>query len=78
MLIQLSCLKRSQIVKVLPFFLYVNYLIITIGYLKPIDACQTNANSRKKTGIIGKTSTIGLKTIYASGKRDNSKVSINL
>ena len=41
-------------------------------------ACQTNANSRKKTGMIGSTSTIGLKTIYASGKRDNNKVSINL
>ena len=40
-------------------------------------ACHTNANNKKKTGIIGKTSTIGLKTTYASGKRDNNKVSIN-
>ena len=40
-------------------------------------ACHTNANNKKKTGIIGKTSTIGLKTTYASGKRDNSKVSIS-
>mgnify|MGYP006353048565 CR=1 FL=1 len=40
-------------------------------------ACHTNANNRKNTGIIGKTSTIGLKTTYASGKRDNNKVSIS-
>jgi hypothetical protein len=40
-------------------------------------ACHTNANNKKKTGIIGNTSTIGLKTTYASGKRDNSKVSIS-
>ena len=39
-------------------------------------ACHTNANNKKKTGIIGSTSTIGLKIIYASGKRDNNKVSI--
>jgi len=47
------------------------------NYLKPIAACQTKANNKKKTGIIGKTSTIGLKATYASGKRDNNKVSIN-
>ncbi len=40
-------------------------------------ACHTNANNKKKTGIIGKRSTIGLKTTYASGKRDNNKVSIS-
>ena len=40
-------------------------------------ACHTNANNKKKTGITGNTSTIGLKTTYASGKRDNSKVSIS-
>ena len=40
-------------------------------------ACQTNANSKKKTGITGKTSTIGLKITYASGKRDNNKVSMS-
>ena len=40
-------------------------------------ACHTKANNKKKTGIIGKTSTIGLKTMYASGKRDSNKVSIN-
>ena len=39
-------------------------------------ACHTNANNRKKTGMTGNTSTIGLKTTYASGKRDNNKVSI--
>ena len=48
-----------------------------LNYLNPIAACHTNANNRKKTGIIGKTSTIGLKTTYASGKRDNNKVSIS-
>ena len=40
-------------------------------------ACHTKANSKKKTGITGNTSTIGLKTTYASGKRDNNKVSIS-
>ena len=40
-------------------------------------ACHTKANNKKKTGIIGNTSTIGLNTTYASGKRDNNKVSIN-
>jgi len=40
-------------------------------------ACHTKANNKKKTGIMGKTSTIGLKIIYASGKRDSNKVSIN-
>lgn len=39
-------------------------------------ACQTNAKSKKKTGIIGKTSTIGLNTTYASGNRAKSKLSI--
>ncbi len=39
-------------------------------------ACQTKANNKKNTGIIGNTSTIGLKAIYASGKRANTKVSI--
>lgn len=40
-------------------------------------ACHTNANSKKKTGITGNTSTIGLKITYDSGKRDNNKVSIS-
>ena len=39
-------------------------------------ACQTKAKSKKNTGITGNTSTIGLKATYASGKRDNNKVSI--
>ena len=46
------------------------------SYLKPIAACQTKAKSKKNTGITGNTSTIGLNTTYASGKRDNIKVSI--
>ena len=46
------------------------------NYLNPIAACHTKANNKKKTGIIGKTSTIGLKITYASGRRDNNKVSI--
>ena len=47
-----------------------------MNYLNPIAACQTKANNKKKTGIIGNISTIGLNTIYASGKRDKSKLSI--
>lgn len=47
-----------------------------VNYLKPIAACQTKANNKKKTGIIGKISTIGLKAIYASGNRAKSKLSI--
>ena len=47
-----------------------------LNYLNPIEACHTKASNKKKTGIIGNTSTIGLKTMYASGKRDNNKVSI--
>lgn len=39
-------------------------------------ACHTKANNKKKTGMTGNTSTIGLNTTYASGKRDNNKVSI--
>lgn len=46
-------------------------------YLKPIAACHTKANNKKKTGIIGNTSTIGLKATYASGNRDNNKLSIS-
>ena len=45
-------------------------------YLNPIAACQTNANNRKKTGIIGNISTIGLKIIYASGNLAKSKLSM--
>ena len=31
-------------------------------YLNPTEACHTKAKSKNKTGITGKTSTIGLKT----------------
>jgi len=48
-----------------------------ISYLNPIAACQTNASNKKKTGMIGKTSTIGLNKTYASGKREINKVSID-
>ena len=47
-----------------------------MNYLKPIAACQTKANNKKKTGTIGKTSTIGAKAVYASGNRAKSKFSI--
>jgi hypothetical protein len=40
-------------------------------------ACHTKANNKKKTGMMGNTSTIGLNATYASGKRDNNKVSIS-
>ena len=39
-------------------------------------ACQTKANNKKKTGIIGNTSTIGLNATYASGNRASNKLSI--
>lgn len=55
----------------------IKILLLSLGiYLNPIAACQTKANNKKKTGIMGKTSTIGLNAIYASGKRDKSKLSI--
>ena len=43
------------------------------SYLKATEACQTNAKSKKRTGIIGSTSTMGSKGAYASGKRPNTK-----
>ena len=48
-----------------------------LNYLNPIAACHTKASNKKKTGITGSTSTMGLKATYASGKRDNNKVSIS-
>ena len=48
-----------------------------LNYLNPIAACHTKASNKKKTGITGSTSTMGLKATYASGKRDSNKVSIN-
>ena len=44
------------------------------NYLKPTDACQTNANKRKNTGIAGITSTIGRNAVYGSGKADSKKL----
>jgi hypothetical protein len=40
---------------------------IKLIYRKLTDACQTKASNKKRTGIMGKTSTIGSKTAYASG-----------
>ena len=45
-------------------------------YLKPTEACHTKANSKKKIGIAGKTSTTGLKTTYASGSLETRIVII--
>ena len=45
-------------------------------YLKPTEACHTKANSKKKKGIAGKTSTTGLKTTYASGSLETRIVII--
>jgi hypothetical protein len=45
--------------------LYNNRLMC--DYLKPIAACQTKANSKKKTGITGRMSTSGRNIAYASG-----------
>jgi len=54
-----------------------NFNLSNENYLNPTAACHTKANNKKKTGITGNTSTIGLKATYASGKRDNNKVSIS-
>ena len=54
-----------------------SFISFELNYLNPIAACHTNANNKKKIGIMGNTSTMGLKITYASGKRDNNKVSIN-
>jgi hypothetical protein len=45
-------------------------------YLKPTEACQTKANSKKKIGIDGKTSTTGLKATKASGSFETKIVII--
>lgn len=57
--------------------MFINCQQIFKIYLNPIAACQTKANNKKKTGIIGNTSTIGLNMIYASGNRANNKLSIS-
>ena len=43
-------------------------------YLKPTEACHTNANSKNITGIAGITSIIGRKTVKGSGKADSKKL----
>ena len=50
------------------------------NYLKLTDACQTNAKRINKTGITGKTSTIGENGAYASGSfaSTSAKVVINI
>lgn len=49
------------------------------NYLKLTDACQTNAKRINKTGITGRTSTIGANGAYASGSFAStmSKCAIN-
>jgi hypothetical protein len=47
-----------------------NYYIF---YLKPTEACHTNANARNNTGIAGITSTIGRNATYGSGRADSKK-----
>jgi hypothetical protein len=43
--------------------------------LKPTEACQTKASSKKNTGITGRTFTSGSKILYASGKVAINKLS---
>ena len=43
------------------------------SYRKLTEACQTKANNKKKTGIIGKTLTMGSKGAYASGNFASNK-----
>ena len=53
-----------------------NFNLFFINYLNPTAACQTKANNKKKTGIIGNISTMGLNATYASGNRASNKLSI--
>jgi hypothetical protein len=55
---------------------YFKILSEYVFYLKPTEACQTKANSKKKIGIAGKISIIGLKTTYASGSLETRIVII--
>lgn len=41
--------------------LFFIFLLVIHFYLNFTAACQTNANKKKSTGIIGRTSTIGSK-----------------
>ena len=54
-------------------------LIKIINYLKLTEACHTKAKRINKTGITGKTSTIGENGAYASGSFAStiSKCAIN-
>lgn len=45
-----------------------NKIFQFLVYLKPTADCQTKATNKKKTGIIGRTSTKGENGAYASGK----------
>ena len=47
------------------------------NYLKPTEACQTKANKRNNTGIMGKTSTSGLKIANIPGNFANTNIYIN-
>ena len=45
-------------------------------YLKPTEACQRKASNKKRTGTIGKISTIGLYIEYSSGNFVSKMISI--
>ena len=47
------------------------------NYLKPTEACHTKANKRNNTGIIGKTSTSGLKIANIPGNFASTNIFIN-
>ena len=47
------------------------------NYLKPTEACHTKANKRNKTGIMGKTSTSGLKSANAPGNFASTNILID-
>jgi hypothetical protein len=44
-----------------------------LAYLKPTEACHTNANAKNSTGMAGITSTIGRNAVYGSGRADSKK-----
>ena len=49
--------------------------VIVIYYNRKLtEACHTNARSKKRTGIIGRMSTIGSKGAYASGSFVRKKI----
>ena len=76
-MLQPSYLIQFLIIKVLPYRL--NYLLNSLkklAYLKPTLACQTKANKKNNTGIIGITSARGPNTAKTPGNLLNSIVSI--